>query len=262
MKKILLLLICSYALSAQASIKEIDYAEAKRIYNAGSGLFIDARELKFYKKGTVLGALNIPLQRFRRLKRLLPAKKSSKLVLFCGGIKCGKSTALAKKILAEGYSRVMVYRGGFPEWSQKGQEVMLWAHYCRSAAPTPEPITIQGVQILPGSEKGMVDPDWFAAQFDAGTLPSGITLVDVRSPEDYRHGYLPHAINIPWDHEKGTIDSSRFPADKLVLLYCNTGMRSADAYESLDEAHAKQVLYLNAVIDCKRTECEIRPNRY
>jgi len=262
-KRFTILLLCTLSLWAQSSVTEIDFAQAKRIYNAGSGLFIDARELKFYKKGTILGALNLPLQRFRRLKRLLPVKKSSKLVLFCGGIACGKSSELAKYIAAEGYSHVMVYRGGFPEWSQKGQDIMLSAAHCqRSSTPAPKPVTLQGATVQLGSEKGMIDAEWFLKQLQAGTLSPQIQLVDVRRLADHTEGHLPHSLHIKWDSDTGKIDSSRFPTDKLTLLYCNTGMLSSDAYDSLDEETAKRVLYLNAVVKCKKEKCEIRPNRY
>ncbi len=264
MKKILIiLLLWTLSLWAQNSITEIDFTQAKRIYNAGSGLFIDAREMKFYKKGTILGALNMPLQRFRRLKRLLPVKKSSKLVLFCGGIKCGKSSKLAKLITAEGYNHVMVYRGGFPEWSEKGQEVMLSDRYCQEGRKsTSSAVTIQGVTVHLGSEEGMIDPVWFAKQFKNGTLPPALHLVDVRKTSDYHEGHLPGADSIIWDADNGVIDTSKFPKDKLTLLYCNTGILSSDAYDSLDEETAKRVLFLNAVVKCKKDQCEIRPNAH
>jgi len=264
MKKLLtVLLLCTLSLWAQNSITEIDFAQAKRIYNAGSGLFIDARERKFYKKGTILGALNMPLQRFRRLKRLLPIKKSSKLVLFCGGIKCGKSSKLAKYIVAEGYSHVMVYRGGYPEWQQKGQESMLSDAYCQEdRASTTPPVTIQGVTVQLGSEKGMIDPVWFAKQFKNGTLPSTLKLIDVRKRSDYEEGHLPGAGSVIWDADSGLIDTSKFPQDTLTLLYCNTGILSSDAYDSLDDHTAKRVLFLNAVVKCKKEQCEIRPNAH
>jgi len=126
----------------------------------------------------------MPVQRFRRFKRLLPIKKSSQLVIFCGGIKCGKSAELAKRIAEEGYSRIMVYRGGFPEWSQNAQEIMLSAVYCKSSRPTPKPVTIRGATVQLGSEEGMIDAAWFASQIQAGTLPPQVTLVDVRSQSD------------------------------------------------------------------------------
>ncbi len=69
-------LFVSFALCPLSShYLEISFAETKRIYMAGSGLFIDARGIKFYKQGTILGAINMPIMRFGRIKRLLPGKK-------------------------------------------------------------------------------------------------------------------------------------------------------------------------------------------
>jgi len=263
MRNLFILLFSILSLHAGNPITEVDYTEVKRIYNAGSGLFIDARESKFYKKGTILGAINIPIKRFRRMKRLLPQRKNSKLVLFCGGIKCGKSAKLATLIAKEGYTHILVYRGGYPEWREKGQEIMLWARYCQSAAkPKAKPITIQGATIQPGSEKGMVDAAWFAQKFHAGTLPSQIQLVDLRHQSDYEKGHLPHAIHLDIDTETGKLDSDKLPRDKLSLFYCYTGMRSADAYEGLDHETAKRVRYLNAVVKCEKDSCQIIPNNH
>jgi rhodanese-related sulfurtransferase len=261
MKKTILLLLSTMLICWAAAPIEVSFAEVKRIYNAGSGLFIDAREQKFYKKGTILGALNMPIKRFSRLKRLLPVRKNSKLVIFCGGIKCGKSVKLAKRIASEGYSHVLIYRGGYPEWHQKAQEIMLLATYCQSnTLPKPKPVTIQGATVQLGSEEGMIDATWFVQQLNAGTLPPQIQLVDLRSKEDYDQQHLTNAIHLDLDTQTGELDSTKLPKDKLSLFYCYTGMRSTDAYDTLDKQTAKRVRYLNAVVKCKKEKCEIHPN--
>jgi len=254
MKRVIFMACMALLLHAQAeAIKaagytEVNFKEVKRLYEAGSALFIDAREMKFYKKGTILGAIDMPIQKLKRRKRFLPAKKSAKLLLFCGGIKCGKSAKLATAIAKLGYSRILVYHGGYPEWKEKRQEIMLSTHYCRtSTAETAKPISVMDAKIVPGQDEGTVDTKWFAAHYKTGTLPGNMVLVDVRKAGDYLAGHLPHARSVVWDFDKGMIDSSQFPADKLTLLYCNTGMRSSDAYDSLDEETAKRVRFLKPV---------------
>jgi len=264
MQKIyLLVLLWTFVGLAKSNFTEIDFTSTKRIHTAGSGLFIDARERKSYKRGTILGAISIPVRRFKRMRRFLPQKKSSKLVVFCGGIKCDKSTTLAKLIAQEGYNHVYVYRGGFLEWSQKGQETMLSAIHCRSSKqPSPKPIILQGVSIQPGDETGMINPKWFAKAWKTGTVSPHIQLVDVRKISEYRDGHLTGALHIPWHSDTGRIDSSLFPSEKLTLLYCNTGTLSSDAYDSLDEETAKRVLFLDAVVKCRKGTCKIAPNTY
>ncbi len=59
-------------------------------------------------------------------------------------------------------------------------------------------------------------------------------LIDVRSPEEYREGYIPTAINIPvQDLPHGLPEVEK---DFLVILYCRSGNRSATAAAIFREA--------------------------
>jgi phage shock protein E len=65
-------------------------------------------------------------------------------------------------------------------------------------------------------------------------VESGASLVDVRSPEEYRAGHIDGAVNIPvgeLDRRMGEI-----PKDRGVVLYCQSGMRSARAASLLRDA--------------------------
>lgn len=60
----------------------------------------------------------------------------------------------------------------------------------------------------------------------------GAFLLDVRSPGEYRTGHIPGSINVPLKsiHEVGKIVKNR---DALVCVYCQTGVRAANAATSL-----------------------------
>jgi len=59
-------------------------------------------------------------------------------------------------------------------------------------------------------------------------------LIDVRTPEEYRGGYIPTAINIPvQDLPDGLPEVEK---DFLVILYCRSGNRSATAVAIFREA--------------------------
>ena len=58
-------------------------------------------------------------------------------------------------------------------------------------------------------------------------------IVDVRTPEEYEAGHIPGAINIPVE-SIGDEPPSMLPAtDELVMVYCRTGKRSAQAAQQL-----------------------------
>ena len=46
--------------------------------------------------------------------------KSTPVIFYCNGIKCGRSGTSAKIAVAEGYHKVYWFRGGWGEWLDKG----------------------------------------------------------------------------------------------------------------------------------------------
>lgn len=58
-------------------------------------------------------------------------------------------------------------------------------------------------------------------------------LVDVRQPEEYRHGHIPGARLLPLPDLVQSMD--RLPADKTLVFYCHNGTRSMVAAAMIDE---------------------------
>ena len=62
-------------------------------------------------------------------------------------------------------------------------------------------------------------------------------IVDVRTPEEYAAVHIPGAINIPvesiGDEPPGMLPSPDDAPDDLVMVYCRTGRRSAQAAQLL-----------------------------
>lgn len=52
---------------------------------------------------------------------------------------------------------------------------------------------------------------------------STITLIDVRTPEEFATGAIEGAVNIPLDDMRESLE--RIPADKPIVLYCGVGLR-------------------------------------
>lgn len=61
------------------------------------------------------------------------------------------------------------------------------------------------------------------------TLEEGITLVDVRTPEEFSQGALPNAVNISVTAISFPFDISKLDKEKPVMIYCKAGSRSARA---------------------------------
>lgn len=66
-------------------------------------------------------------------------------------------------------------------------------------------------------------------------LEHGAKVIDVRTPAEFRGGHLANAINIP--HDQIQLQIARLVPDKqhVLLLHCQSGMRSALARRKLIE---------------------------
>ena len=65
-------------------------------------------------------------------------------------------------------------------------------------------------------------------------VAAGVTVVDVRTPEEFAKGHVPGALNIPYD-EIGARVKEIGPPTTPVLLYCYSGGRAEAAAHTLAE---------------------------
>jgi len=86
---------------------------------AGGAQFVDARNATDFDQAHVPGALNVPpdstgLDRARFLSKV---PKNILLVVYCQSRSCPYAALLARKLCADGFTRVEVFGGGWAEWS-------------------------------------------------------------------------------------------------------------------------------------------------
>ena len=73
-------------------------------------------------------------------------------------------------------------------------------------------------------------------------------ILDVRTAEEYAEGHIPNAVNL--DHEDVPSQAeAMFPdKDALILVYCRSGRRSADAGEVLTALGYKRVADFGGIL--------------
>ncbi|MCP5396298.1 MAG: rhodanese-like domain-containing protein [Sphingomonadaceae bacterium] len=94
---------------------------------------------------------------------------------------------------------------------------------CEASSPAP-----QGEEAAaPLAAVTTIEVADLSAQLDAGS----VTLIDVRTPEEFAAGHIAGATNIPLD----SFDPAALPREdgKQVVLYCRSGNRSGQAAEKL-----------------------------
>lgn len=66
-------------------------------------------------------------------------------------------------------------------------------------------------------------------------IKQGATIIDVRSPQEYREGHVNGAISIPDYQIKKEIEKKVPNKDELIVIYCSTGHRSQRAQQILED---------------------------
>jgi rhodanese-related sulfurtransferase len=72
-----------------------------------------------------------------------------------------------------------------------------------------------------------------AAKSVPAYLKDGALVIDVRNPAEFNSGHLPKAINIPLDTIETALPRRVQDKDRVLLLHCQSGMRSGVASKRL-----------------------------
>lgn len=203
---------------------------AKKIYEEGKHLFIDARPARLYNQGSIYGALNIPDTAFDAYKGRLPRDLNQPVVIFCQGLACEKSAIVAEHMTHMGYKNLTLYPEGFPGWKAANLPT---TDGKGAIAPKPKPKAATGGRIEEGLLPGTVEGAFVEKLLKQ--KPDWLVIVDVRNPDEYKSGHIPGAINIPSKASKEEFFSKLPKAgdDKEIILYCGTGARSFETADKL-----------------------------
>lgn len=200
---------------------------------------VDARPKRVADKGMIPGAINIPDTEFDKLVGQLPKDKATPLIFYCGGLECVLSDKSADKARKLGYTNVLTYPEGYPEWEAAHGGTAAAAAPATVGAPTAAPTAA----LVPGKEKGSVTVASFQQVWT--TNPSSVMLIDVRDGKEFANGTIKGAINLPINELEKKV--ATLPTDKPVVFICGTGARSGEAYDMVKLYRAEvQAHFLDA----------------
>lgn len=84
-----------------------------------------------------------------------------------------------------------------------------------------------------------------------GQLMEGLTngnappVIDVRTPDEYRAGHVPGAVNIPLQEFQQRFGELSTYRDKEVVLYCESGMRASHGARWLESNGFEDLRFLD-----------------
>ncbi|MBI4985174.1 MAG: rhodanese-like domain-containing protein, partial [Rhodocyclales bacterium] len=186
---------------------------------------IDARPKRIADKGMIATAINISDTEFDKHVDKLPADKAGLIVYYCGGLDCVLSDKSAAKARALGYTNVVTYPPGYPEWEKlHGGGTAAGGGGISGGAVAPT----AGAKLMSGKEKGSVTGPSFNEVWKQN--PASIMVVDVRDAREFAAGTIKGAVNIPMNELEKRLPT--LPKDKPVVFVCGTGARSGEAYDT------------------------------
>jgi rhodanese-related sulfurtransferase len=206
-------------------------------------VLIDARPKRVADKGMIPTAINISDTEFDKQIDKLPADKATLLIYYCGGLECVLSDNSAEKARKLGYTNVLTYPPGHPEWEKLHGTPAPMAAMAGAAASMASGMAQAMVQLMPGKEKGSVTVESFEKAWKQN--PGAVMLVDVRDPKEVAAGMIKGSVNIPMNELEKKI--ATLPTDKPVVFVCGTGARSGEAYDTVKLLGGKvQASFLDA----------------
>lgn len=221
---------------------------AERI-SQSSVTVIDVRSPDIYAGGHIPHALNLPyaaLQTFRDgVPEMLVDPSAFEAQMGQLGIRETDTVVLyddmwgmpaARGLWAlerYGHEDVRLLDGGLGRWKGEGRPLVI-------NTPAPSPTVYRATPV----DEREVSHEWLRTHLD----DPDIVIVDTRSPNEYRQGHMPGAVNWDWmnavptdsrstlrpdDELRAELEAIGITPDKDVVAYCRSGARSAHVYLTL-----------------------------
>ena len=143
---------------------------------------------------------------------------------------------------------------GLSKWEKAGIPfiilIVAWVSYSvmQPLAPV-QPQTMTSSTMAPQSVSQQVSYQIISASEARAMIQSSpnLLVVDVRTPEEFAQGHLQGAINIPLSNLPTQISS--LDRNRPILVYCQTGHRSAQAAALLMNSGFTQVYDMDGGLD-------------
>ncbi len=103
----------------------VSFLEARRLFEEGSALFLDARPKTLYAQGHIRGAFNLPWETVNDdfLSVADRLQNANTIITYCDGESCDLSHELALFLIEMGLKNVHVLVNGWSVWQEAGLPV-------------------------------------------------------------------------------------------------------------------------------------------
>lgn len=113
-------------------------------------------------------------------------------------------------------------------------------------------VIVAAIVLLRGGKSPSADGAYHkvtAAEAKAMIDEGGVTVVDVRTPEEYADAHIEGAVNVPNETIADAPPELLPDKDAVLLLHCRTGVRSKQAADKLVKLGYTQIYDFGGIVD-------------
>ena len=188
-------------------------------------IFIDVRDVFAYEKSHVMGAMHIPLELLPEKLGSIPANRP--VIVYDETGKKGHQAL--RTLIGAGFKDVTNVSGGHASMQRQARAVGF------------KNLKIDLLEI----EKKSIGKKEKEAEVEVESVQSedfsSQIIVDVRTPQEFRSGAVPNAVNIPLDELMQRYEELGNNVEREIIVYCASGARSAYAQRMLMQIGYTQV---------------------
>ncbi len=206
-------------------VHKLTNEEFQKVINDKVGVLVDVRTPKEFAQGHLFGAVNVDFKTHTFKSFISKFDTGKPILIYCGS---GNRSGKAEKIMrAIGFKEVYDLKTGFGGWKSASLPI--------SAEDNEANIALQNDLIANAPTFSLIEGVGIATDIDATAFKEliekgGITLVDVRTKEEFLSGTIQGAVHVNWkDKHFAETVVKEISNDKPVAIFCGSGQRSGRA---------------------------------
>ncbi|MFZ4582527.1 MAG: FAD-dependent oxidoreductase [Paludibacter sp.] len=203
--------------SPSVTVSELDVFVASK-----NPIFIDVRDVFAYEKSHVMGAMHIPLELLPEKLSSIPANRPVLVYDETGK----KGHQALRTLIGAGFTDVTNISGGHASMQRQA----------RAVGFTNLEIDLLEIDIKEIGDSKNIKAENEKLSEEKETKKEDFSsqiIVDVRTPQEFRSGAVPNAVNIPLDELMQRYEELGNNIEREIIVYCASGARSAYAQRML-----------------------------
>ncbi len=221
-------------------INNVSVADFTKALELPDATLVDVRTLKEYNQGHIEGAIHIDWYKRSFKNNVLNISKEKPILIYCrSGNRTSKTSGVLKSL---GFKEIYNLQRGINQWITSKAPLTL--EDSQKNKIFQELIASNTKKVQPEIANSGKIYNVKALDFGKVIKLKNVTIVDVRTPQEFISGHIDGSVNIDWYKRNFKENIQRLAKDKPIAIYCRSGNRTSKAASVLHSMGFKEVINL------------------